>query len=137
MLDDYLDACLKKPWKWGTADGLDCCSYVCGWIMDATGRDVFAPYRGKYGTARAARRLVHGKGGLAQILGAEIERHGFNRAETPEHGDIGIVAVPEGRGEDAVFGASAVIRYGPWWVGRNLSGFCVLEAPASAIWRIL
>ena len=137
MLDDYLAAVLKKPWKWGAPDGVDCCTYVCGWALEATGKDVFAPYRGVYHNARAARRLVAGRGGLAGILGKELERCGFARVETPEHGDIGIIATPEGGGNESVFGASAVIRCANWWVGRGTGGLAGFDAPAIAIWRIL
>ena len=116
---------------------MDCCTYAANWVREASGKDVFARYRGLYRSAAQARRLVAKRGGMEKILGAELTLHGFERVEHPDHGDIGIVNLPEAREADKVFGASAVIRFGSVWVGRTETGIIAFEQAHVAVWKIL
>lgn len=86
MLSAYLDAAMDQPWSWGV---MYCCLFGSEWVRLATGRDPLEPYRGTHDSALGARRLIAARGGLVRMIGAEMERCGFERTACPDHGDIG------------------------------------------------
>jgi hypothetical protein len=133
MLSIYLDEVLDEPWSWGS---MDCCFFAGNWIRNATGRDPLGPYRGVYSSALSARRLIAIRGGLPDMVDAEMLRTGFKLTTLPEDGDIAVADLI-GDGPNAVAQASVVIRVGPWWVGRSLSGLANIEAEPAKVWRIL
>lgn len=133
-LDEYLKEAMKMQWQWGL---MDCCMFGGDWIAARTGQDPMRRYRGIYKTAMGARRLIAKRGGLAEMTGVEMALLGFERTETPEHGDIAVMAMPAPRNAPmAVAGAAIVIRFNHWWVARKTDGIAVFEAPFLAAWRI-
>jgi len=132
-LDTYLDTSLRLPWQWGR---MDCCFFAGDWVAAKAGRDPLAPYRGRYGTASQALRIIRQEGGLEAMWLAGMARCDFERVETPEHGDIAVMELPEGQGGMAVAKASVVIRHGAFWVARGLDCIAGIDRPVQAIWRI-
>ena len=61
LLAEYVAAKRDTPFKWGVHD---CGSFAAEWVGLATGRDVFAPWRGKYSTRWGAFRYILGAGGM-------------------------------------------------------------------------
>lgn len=64
LLDEYVEAVKRTPFAWGQ---LDCITYVCGWHRLMTGRDVYAPWRGKYDSEIGAARLIVATGCASRI----------------------------------------------------------------------
>lgn len=133
MLAQYIDAVLSKPWAWGRTD---CCFFAGDWILSVTERDPLGPYRGTYDSAPAALRLIRARRGLVRMVGAEMSRCGFARAEAANDGDIAVLR-HEVDSDDAVAGAAVVIRMGSWWLARAKDGIVGMEAPTLAVWRVL
>jgi hypothetical protein len=132
MLEDYLDRAALPGWRW---NAMDCCVFAGDWVRERTGRDPFEPYRGAYKTARAAQRLIEDGGGLLNLVDAEMKRCGFAETDTPEDGDIAVIAIGSAH-PTAVANASVVIRCGTWWVGRTLEGIGGFDAPVLKAWRV-
>ena len=62
ILNEHIEAHLKKPQKWGTSD---CFLFACNWIHAVTGVDPAKEYRPQYKTKTGAYRLIKSfKGGL-------------------------------------------------------------------------
>lgn len=66
QLDGYVGAARRTPFAWGAHD---CVAWTCGWHALMTGRDVFAPFRGRYAGKPAALRLLAANG-VEDICGA-------------------------------------------------------------------
>jgi hypothetical protein len=139
MLEDYLHRAAATPWRWGA---MDCCFFGGGWVEMATGHDPLDCYRGGYDSALGAMRLIRARGGLEAMISTELARFGHARVDVPEHGDLALVAIPEGGQADAwerAAGACLVIRNGPWWVAKAPAGIVGFSGAISpvACWRIL
>ncbi|HCN87818.1 MAG TPA: hypothetical protein DIT28_01355 [Oxalobacteraceae bacterium] len=52
------------PFAWGTND---CCSFVCDCVLEMTGVDIYAEFRGKYSSELDAQRTMRGACGSAEI----------------------------------------------------------------------
>lgn len=131
--DEYLESVWAVPWEWGV---LDCCFFAGNWIRDATGRDPLASFRGRYRTAREAARLLLRGGGMVPTVGAEMERGGFVRTAMPDHGDIGVLTLPDSAGPAR---ATCVVMSGPWWValGEDTVSYLSPERhPVDAAWKV-
>jgi hypothetical protein len=133
-LEDYLTVAIHRPWAWGA---VDCCFWAGDWIMAATGRDPLAPYRGTYDSALGAARLIKGRGGLVEMVGAEMQNLGFEPTVDCSDGDIAAIAYPAGDERHRAADVSVVIRRGPWWLARALNGCIGLEATPLQCWKIL
>lgn len=134
-MDEYLDQAELAKWRWGQ---MDCCMFAGNWIAAATEHDPMAAYRGIYDTAFQAGRLIRSRGGLVAMADLEMQRCGFIRVEAAEHGDIGVLELPQtGPKAMKVAGASICIRSSVWWVGKTLSGTAWVNRPALAVWRVL
>jgi hypothetical protein len=128
-LDDYLAACWAVPWAWGI---MDCCHFGGGWVRAKTGRDPMAAFR--YATPLDAMRIIKRGGGLHVLVDATMRSHGFKRTNSPEHGDLGVIAT---HGDVArVAGAAVVIFDGPWCVGREPDGLTYFEPKDVMAWRV-
>lgn len=73
LLEGYVEQSRRAPFAWGTHD---CVTFTCGWFRLMTGRDAFAPFRGKYATENEAHRLmiandVHGMEEAGRFLFGE------------------------------------------------------------------
>lgn len=55
MLDAYIEHARGVAFEWGSHD---CVTFTTGWHKAITGRDVFAPYRGRYHSSLQAMRLL-------------------------------------------------------------------------------
>lgn len=55
--------------QWGAAD---CCTFAARLVLDMTGRDLLAVFRGKYQTARGALRLINAGGGLELLISQRL-----------------------------------------------------------------
>lgn len=131
-LDDYLDQAQRQPWAWGR---MDCTLFAGDWVRAATGRDPCV-WRGTYNNALQAKRLLARHGGFLAMIEREMDQCSFARTETPEHGDVAIIAAPAAEPEHAVAGMAAVIVTPPWLLARALDGIVGVQAPIIAAWRV-
>jgi hypothetical protein len=84
----WLDAQRQVPFAWGTSD---CCLFVAGGIAATTGEDPAAAWRGTYGDAEGAERIVAGWGSLPAFVTAQLgEPHAATRLA--RQGDVGFAA---------------------------------------------
>ena len=132
MLDEYLDAVLTQPWAWGT---MDCCTFAAGWIIARTAHDPLGAHRG-YSTSAGARRIIAMHGSLLGLVSHQMAECGFARTDRPEHGDIGLVELPEVSGAMNLCGASVVIMHTTRWIGRAEEGLFGGDFEPVAAWRI-
>lgn len=82
LLNAYLDSARDMPFAWGTHD---CVTFACGWHALMTGRDAYAPWRGRYKSrVGAARRIKEAGGedmrGAGKILFGAVSRE-INRGD--------------------------------------------------------
>lgn len=59
LLEGYVEQARREPFEWGERD---CISWACGWHKLITGRDVYAPFRGRYDNKEDATRLMLANG---------------------------------------------------------------------------
>jgi len=67
----YIDANKNTPFEWGK---FDCCLFAANAIKVATGSDIAADFRGKYNTARGAKKALkrYGNGDLISTVIAKL-----------------------------------------------------------------
>lgn len=64
LLDRYIDSRRDMPFEWGAND---CCSFAAEWVRIATGRDVYAKWRGRYRGWIGALRFLIVSGSIINI----------------------------------------------------------------------
>lgn len=91
----YIDQAARTPAKWGSAD---CCTFPCDWVVARGNLDPMARWRGMYGTAREAMRIIVQCGGLVDMFTLGMIDAQIPEADEPRKGDIGVLvsATPEG-----------------------------------------
>lgn len=67
-----------EPFAYGERD---CCLFACNWILEATGLDLAADFRGQYDSHLSAARVLKAAGGVEAIAERQTTAHGF--AEIP------------------------------------------------------
>lgn len=77
LLADYIDSRRDMPFEWGEND---CCSFAAEWVRIATGRDIYAKWRGRYKGRFGALRFLIVAGSIINI---------------PE--SVGLLRIPAGR----------------------------------------
>lgn len=55
LLDQHVERARQTPFAWGRHD---CVTFVCVWHQAMTGRDIYAPWRGRYDSETAAFRFM-------------------------------------------------------------------------------
>ena len=78
--------------QWGTAD---CCTFAARIVLDMTGRDLLAVFRGKYATARGAIRLINTGGGLELLISQRLGPP-LPRVAQAHRGDVVLARTREG-----------------------------------------
>lgn len=133
-LDDYLRRTAARSWSWGH---LDCCTFVMGWILAATGIDPMAQYRGVIDDAIGAARLLKAHGGLLKMMSVEMARCGFRQIDRPDHGDVAIATGAFVNRRSGCGDAAAVICCGPWFVGMARTGIIgAADMSVLASWQV-
>ena len=56
----FLGTRAHAPFSWGSSD---CCLFACDAVLEMTGTDLAADFRGTYGCSRSALRVFHRAGG--------------------------------------------------------------------------
>lgn len=64
LLADFIESRRRLPFEWGRND---CCSFAAEWVRLATGRDVYAKWRGRYTGRWGALRLILIAGSIVRI----------------------------------------------------------------------
>jgi hypothetical protein len=118
---DFIAAEVEKPFRWGETD---CVSTAARWVQIHAGIDLL-PAVGTYSTAEEAERALSELGGLAVAVNRVMRKAGFQKAEAPQPGDIGLV-VHAGKLCLAVHG-------GGFWFSHDEAG--LIGAPLSAVWK--
>jgi hypothetical protein len=106
VLDEFLHAHRDQPFEYGK---WDCCLFVCDAIIEMTGVDLAASYRGKYSTRTGA---LHAIG--EQIGTASIQAVAANAAATHHMAEVSVLHAHRGdmvlvaRGRDYSLGLVAL-----------------------------
>ena len=75
ILNALIDSRRGAPFEWGAND---CCLFGCDAVLDMTGHDFAADFRGKYDSALGAERLLHQHGARdVSELAAKFARDGL------------------------------------------------------------
>jgi hypothetical protein len=129
MLQEYLDAEMRRRWAWGR---VDCVQFATRWARLAAGR-ALTPIP-IYGTRDEATKVLARHGGLESMVRRWMSENGFTPTKTPEDGDVGLAVVPV---EHVVVAPVAfVIRCGPWWVSREVRGIGGGNLQEVCAWRV-
>lgn len=91
MLAEYLASVTDRRWSPGD---LDCCTFMCDWMVSQGGADAMADIRGTYHDRAGYRRIMRGEGGFLNACSARFARAGFPVAPSPQPGDIALVLAP-------------------------------------------
>lgn len=128
-LGEHLKLAAALPWVWGTSD---CSTFPADWILDQSGTDPMAHWRGAYTTEREAEELIAGAGGLAALFADAIDPI-WPRSYDPLEGAVGVIALA---GEDGIEIDVGAIHTGKRWAIRSPRGLAMLTAPLAvrAIW---
>lgn len=114
-VSEYLDRASRTPWAWGGgADGWsghDCTLFAANWVSALTGRDPAADLRGTYSTREEAEAILS-RTGLVPLMLVRLVPAGWRRPDAVADGDVGVVAVPLGRGQH--WHALAIFAAGHW-----------------------
>ena len=84
LLDERLSRAREGAFAWGERD---CALWCAEWVLECTGKDLGAAWRGKYATERGAARLMRKRGftGVADIASDSLEEIG---AAFARRGDV-------------------------------------------------
>lgn len=128
---EYIRHTASLPWDWGGADGVDCCTYQAGWVIECGHPDPMAFIRGSYDSELSALRRIKEGGGLIPLWQRGMTDAGVPEVETPRIGDVGIVRLPT---DDELNEACAIFT-GKRWVLRWTYGILSTPADALIVWR--
>lgn len=136
-LREYLDSCRK--WSWGGLGGEDCTTFAASWVDHVHGRDPASRLRGTYFTCEEANAIVDRAGGVTELVASCLEPMGFQRVQTPQDGDVGIVVAYTGFDADgAAVKKIPGICLGPLWAVMSARGPQVKKLEWTGVaWRIL
>lgn len=126
IISRYLRRWASTEFVWGQTD---CTMVLADYILEATGKDPAAPYRGTYSDRAGA--LEHGglSEGLLAVFNAGAERAGLRFTASPERGDVGALAVG-----DTQFGG---LFLGARWAVKSPDGLLFLAHPTVlAAWSV-
>lgn len=87
-LAEHLALGARTPFAWGVCD---CSLWVADWIAARRGIDPAAHLRGRYATARGARRAVHRAGGMEAMMRDALASAGLSETADPRPGDVALV----------------------------------------------
>jgi len=116
---------MARPWAWGRAD---CCTAACDVFERLHGVDPMMPLRGRYASARTARRIILRWGGFEAMAEGLALRAGL----APGEGAAGEIGVTDdaGDGEPAlVIGVGGGV-----WLGKTETGMQRVEG-VRRCWR--
>lgn len=131
-LGEFLERAAKKPVVCGSHD---CMLFPTDWLLEITGLDAAAPWRGHYKTERGARLILSREGGMIALMGKGAERVGA-RALAPAHappGSVGVVLAPTSDGAQHM----GAIRTPCGWAVLSDAGVTVHPLPALAAWAVI
>lgn len=117
--------------QWGVRD---CCLWPCEWVLQVTGLDGGAPWRGTYSDEAGCLAILERDGGVLAVMtrGAE-EICGLARVDEARPGDVGVIRV----GLSAGLGLIAAICLGPGrWAAMSGEGLRILRATTERAWRV-
>ena len=96
-LQRFLERRQEQRFKWGVQD---CALFACDAVVEMTGVDLAADFRGQYSTAHSARRAIKifAHGGLADVAEKVAGKHHIAEVEVAlaQRGDIALVEMEEG-----------------------------------------
>lgn len=87
-MDAFLEAATERVLDWGA---WDCLLTPSDWVVISGHGDPAAEWRGRYGTALGAARIVSGAGGLEALATASAAHVGLQPTSSPRLGDIGLM----------------------------------------------
>ncbi len=131
-LGAYLERAAAKPMVWGEHD---CMLFPAGWLLEVTGQDPAAAWRGHYATERGARLILGREGGMAALMGRGATLVGakpVNPQRAPA-GAVGIVLVPTAYGVQH----AGAIRTSLGWAVLSDEGVTVHQMPALHAWAVI
>jgi hypothetical protein len=91
MLADYLASIARRRWSPGE---LDCCTFMCDWLMICGAADAMADLRGRYHDRAGYRAIMRREGGFLAACRARFAAIGLATTRAPLAGDIALVEVP-------------------------------------------
>ena len=125
-LQAYLLAAMGRPFA---RPQDDCCALVADWIVERTGIDPAAGFRGAYSDLRGALRLIRGAGGFLAMWRVHMTLAGFDETAEPAVGDVGVVR--EAGGRDI-----AAIRVPGNWAVKAERGLLIEDLPMLCAWSL-
>lgn len=128
-LADHLARAAAQPWVWGVSD---CSTFPADWMLDQTGIDPMAAWRGRYFDEVGAFEFIVEAGGLTELFAAGIDPI-WPRVSWPREGAVGVVALPGQDGTEIDLGA---IHTGRRWAIRSPRGLATITEPLAVrvIW---
>lgn len=128
-LADHLARAAAQPWGWGQDD---CSTFPADWILDQSGRDPMAEWRGAYDSESGADALIDEAGGLVQLFARGIDPI-WRRVDEPSEGAVGVVTL---RGSDGIEVDVGAIHTGRRWAVRSPRGLACFSQPLAvrAMW---
>lgn len=113
----------------------DCMLFPGGWLLELTGRDPAAEWRGSYSTPLEAAQIVASEGGMAGLMGKGAESIGAYRVPPNEAplGAVGVVMAPTETG----MAETGAIRSGVGWAVLSDTGVTVAPLQALAAWAVI
>lgn len=125
-LQAYLLAAMGRPFA---RPHDDCCALVADWIVQRTGIDPAAGFRGAYSDLRGALRLIRGAGGFLSMWRLHMTLAGFDETTEPTVGDVGVVR--DRAGQDI-----AAIRVPTGWAAKAERGVLIEDLPMLCAWSL-
>ena len=121
---EYLEMKHGTPFKWGESD---CCLFACNIVMVMTGVDIAKKWRGKYKTARGAKRFL--KRGLNTVTEETMEEFNCAEVKIPFRRRFDLALIESGQG----LALGVINAHGNVWAqGENK----MEEMPSSCILRV-
>lgn len=117
----FLQGCKDREFAMAS---YDCGMFVCEWMSACTGRDVYAPWRGRYQTGFGAARIILKTGGVPALLAEIAEVAGWAPCE-PRKGVVGAVPIINGAGQADI---GMAICTGRLWATCGKKGVVMLTA---------
>jgi hypothetical protein len=139
-LDLFLADARQRHWDWAS---VNCALWVADWVECATGIDPAHDWRGRGNDADDWKAALDDAGGFMPIIGEAMDA-GFDRTQSPQRGDVGIISVPVSRCDRmpvvgvvaGICAAPSMMNERPVFVARSIRALCFDRFPLVTAWEV-
>ncbi len=90
IVQAHIDRWMSLPFEWGKTD---CLLVLADYLLDVTGRDCAAHFRGKYNSAKTCHKLTGFLSDPVAVFYSGVDQIGLKETSRLKRGDVGLIEV--------------------------------------------